>query len=368
MRARGFSLVEVAVAIACAGVILTVVVSTYSVAVRNERETEMRASMIRQGAYVAAILDKEIAQAGTGVPRGPHIVDAYDGAGVTQFYAAVIVGAASQIGIVADLPRPDAQYNAFGLMHNRFGTNQHHIMWHTENNGICAPDNVPSCTTGQTSLFFPGEVGCNTTSAAADRTCPWGMRRVEAGERIQVVAGDGSWTHQAMDAPLSMHNHGGLFLPRLQFDWDPVWPNDSPTAAPVGVGGVGWVASVDRVFYRLNGTNIERIQCFGDPSPSNANFPNATATAIPASTVTPAPAGSNTAASTCVGPEVVAQNVASLTFTYFDDTNTAMALPLATGATKSLVRRVDYVIEFSRTVLSRPVQHAVVGTIRIRNL
>src|SRR5207253_8170809 len=131
-----------------------------------------------------------------------------------------------------------------------------------ENNGLCSPPVAggpapPSpCDTADTSFFFPGETACRRS--ANDRVCPWGMNRVQPGDRIQIVAGNGNWSTAAASAPLQLVGPlgTGALLLSVPFDrngQDNVWRNaDIDGAGPGGIIGAGWVTTLDRVFYRQN--------------------------------------------------------------------------------------------------------------------
>ena len=303
--------------------------------------------------------------AGLGVPQpsGLHIADVYAGVGATNFDTVVILANATEVGIVGDLPRPDAQYNALGVLHNRPGGSLRNVMWENENNGRCVPDTGGgTCSTATTSKFFPGEDGCDATGDGNDRTCPWGMRRVAVNERIQVVAGSHAWTHAGLGGAYDMDAIGvpnGVMTLRLATNWDPSWPNVDTDDFPVGITGQGFVTTIDRVFFALRGTDLVRIQCRGDPDPQNAAWPNlATATLPSMASLALTPTGG--VANVCYGPEVIARNVRSLTFSYFDAAG-------AVTADKAQVRRIDWVMVLERTTQGRAVQQDIVGSAAIRN-
>jgi hypothetical protein len=232
-----------------------------------------------------------------------------------------------------------------------------------------------SCATSTTSLFFPGEAGCNTTSAFGDRTCAWGLRRVLAGERLIIVSGDGRWTHAGFDATGALEEVGTakVFAAKLAASWTPAdWPDPPAPSLPVTMpnetAGQGWVATLDRVFFTLDAaTNtLQRIQCTGDPDPANANWPPPTATAIPAS-LTYTPTGGT--ATSCGPFEVVARHVDSVTFSYFDASDSAVDVAtLTTGAAKRGVRRIAWRIQFRQPIDGRDVVYDVAGTARLQNL
>jgi hypothetical protein len=422
---RAFSLLEVAVASALMSVVFSMTVSVMATVLAGNRRARAHSEILRDGTFVSELFNTEIRQAGLGVPpafdnycaaRGYHIRRSCT-AGVTctslfgttpplNFNTSVIVAAASQVGIVADLPRADGQYSAYGPLHDRptgqsDATSAEWLVWHTENNGGCAPGNT--CTLADFSTFFFDTTAaqiCAATNPNA-RTCPWGMNRVRGGERIQIVAGDGNWSHAALAAGPVVGDVGGGRLgvslspgfdinnpASAAFILSGVWGNRAQSDGPGAISGVadGWVMTLDRVFFFHDAPTktIQRVQCSGDPDPNHASWPNATATVMPALAslaLTPATSGGvPAAANTCVGPEVVARHVESLTFQYFNAQNTLLTAPISgvvaptcPGPTppasgKSSIRRIDYVINFSLSPDANPVTHNVRGSVRLQNL
>ncbi|MCC7108041.1 MAG: prepilin-type N-terminal cleavage/methylation domain-containing protein [Deltaproteobacteria bacterium] len=362
---RGATLIELMVALAILAVVLTVTVGLLVGSIRSGARARARAGLARQGLFASQVMHQELRMAGLGVPvpAGLHIADGYAGAGDTAFDTVVILANATQVGIVADLPRPDAQYNALGVLHNRPGGTQHNVMWETENNGRCVPDTGGgSCSTADTSKFFPGEDGCDGVGDGNDRTCPWGMRRVVPSERIQVVAGSHTWTHAGLLNAYTMDAIGvpnGVMSLRLASDWDPSWPNVDADDFPVGISGQGFVTTLDRVFFALQGTDLVRIQCRGDPDPQNSDWPDLGTNTLPAmADLALTPTGG--VANVCVGPEVIAQNIASLAFTFFDAAGAATA-------NKADVRRIVWTMVLQRTVSGRLVTQDIVGSAALRN-
>jgi len=366
-RLRGATLIELMVSLALLAVVLSVTVGLIVGSIQTGHRARVRASLARQGQFVNTLLGSELRMAGLGVPfsSGTHIDDAYAGGGDTTFDTNVILATASAVGVVGDFPRPEAQYNTLGAIDDHPGGDKSSVYWHTENNGGCAPQTgTGSCNTGDFSPFFPGENGCSTTGSFADRTCPWGMRRASLGEHIQVVSGAMRWTHaQIVTSGTSMKTNGAngnLFL-KLATTWNAVWPNDTQDSAPNAVTGQGFVTTIDRVFYVFDGTaqTISRIQCNGDPDPQNANWPNLSTNTLPSTaSLQLTPTGG--AANTCTGPEIIAKNVLSCQFSYFDNLG-------VTTTAKNLVRRVDWVIKMRAVVDGRNVEQDVVGSANIRN-
>jgi hypothetical protein len=147
----------------------------------------------------------------------------------------------------------------------------------------------------------------------------------------------------------------------------PVWPNDTAVARPGGVPGQGFVATLDRVFYSLVGTDLVRKQCWGAPDPAQGGWPSATVNSVPAAPQLVAATG--VPVNECTDNEVVAKNVSGLAFTYFDNLGAPVALAAVCAATaKATIARIDYTINFSVTVDGRPVTHQVGGSVRLTNL
>lgn len=369
---RGFSLIEVIVALAIGGVLLTTVTSVLTLTLKDSRRTRTHSEIMRDAESVTHLMNTELRLAGLGVPTGAHIDPAYGTSPPVSFYGALLVGGSNQIGILADLPRPDANYSAFGALHARptgsVGVSA--VAWHTENNGSCMADsNANTCVAGRDSTFFADNAaGCATVGTGAvfqDRKCPWGMGRVLPGEAIQVAAGDGRWSHAAVTGEVVKVSVDNVFAARLSPGFNAaVWPNLTRADGPGGKPGQGFVTTLDRVFYRLAGSTIVREQCWGDPNPNDADWPDAATNAV--SGTPAATGGGGAAASSCTGAEVVARNVSSLAFSYFDASG--VAVTVAGGATKRQVRRIDYVIDFAKTIDGRPVLHQVTGSVRLTNL
>lgn len=349
----GFTLLEVLVGLAIGLALMSTTLAFATWAMQRAALSQARAALARDAARISQTLSWDLRQAGLGVPRSTNIDDG------SRFSGALLVASPTEVGLVADLPRPDAQYNAFGYLHRRPGGNKHHTAWHTENNGSCMP---PGCDTAVTSLFFPGETGCNTTGSYADRTCPWGMRRVVHEEYIQVVAGSGEWTTQAIELDADMHDHNytdatgtnvdGPFSPKLSGDWDGVWPNDDDDAAPVSIPGTGFVATVDRVFYWYADQKLYRLQCGGKPLPGDATW-----------IVRPTTPGAD-----CVGPEVMARDLASFDFEFLNKAGTALGLPLATANDRAKVATVRFRMRFRKRVRDDVVYHEVIASAALPNL
>ena len=384
MSKRGFSLLEVLVASSIGIILLSIIVGIWVQVQTLSVRAREQAALEREVAFAGRLIDQDLRRAGLGVPQGGHIQHRCNGAGActptfgtvppARFYASVIVAAATEVGILGDVTRPNAQYNTFGVLSSFRTGGRNTIAWHTENNGMCMP---PACSTGATSLFFPGQSGC--VNSAEDRQCPWGLNRVQGGDRIQIVAGNGSWSHAAVGShPFSMSGALGtnglaLAVPFDRAAPDTVWPNiDQDGAGPGGIPGAGWVTTLDRVFFRKNGDVMERIQCWGDPDPDNAGWPPATAAAIPASlTLTPQSTGASSPANECTRPEVIARFVDTVRFRYFTAIGVEVPAPATTAAAKAAIHRIDYELTLKRAPTGksgRVIVKGTVGSVRLSSI
>ncbi len=354
-RPRGFTLIELVVALAL-GLLLLAATSTIMVQASDQFQVmRARNALLREGNAVARLLTHELRLTGLGVPNGTHINGA-----TGALPTALLVAAQDQVGVLLDLPRPDAQYAAFGHLHGRHGGDRQTIMWHTENNGSCAPGNN-GCSVANSSVFFPGSADlCNGTWT--DRTCPWGLKRVRANERLQVVDGSGRWTTGVFSTGVTV---GGQTFGRLAADYaDPlaVWPNNNAASAPTAVTGQGYVTTLDRVFYTYNSGSktLTRQQCWGDPDPTHASWPTGAAVAVPAA---PGSVPNNT----CTPVEILSNRLAAFQLEYFDQGGAALAAPLASAATKNTVTRVRFTFRLTHKARNQVVQHEMAGAVAIRN-
>ncbi len=351
------SLLEVMVAMAIAAVLLTILIDTLVEANKTGRKTRVRSELANAGAILNQQMRQELALAGLGVPSGVNVVTG----AADQFTHVLLVASPDEVGILGDFPRPDANFNTFGLLDDRpaASENDRHVSWHNENNGACIPSDPAGCQTGDASVFFPGENGCNTLAAAQapDRTCPWGLKRLRDAEPFQVVAGNKQWFSATNQATLTVHSHGknGLFVVDTGNTFPAEWTNNDGNSLPNAGSGQGWVTTLDRIFYRFNAgaRTVERIQCWGAPDPEDALWPLATATT----------AGAGPCAAPFEGMaafEIVARDVDSLVFSYFDAADAAVTA-INTAAKKKSVRRIEYTMVLSKLVNGQDVKHEVVG-------
>jgi type II secretory pathway pseudopilin PulG len=392
-RGRAFTLLELAIGIALSGVLLAAVMAVFAAVTLSTARQRAFSDMSRDAEFLGGLLTSDLRMAGLGVPTGTHIMEDCDATGSctprygttapAEFLAKrIILAAPAAIGVLGDLPRPDSNYPAFGPLHNRVtGVGRNSIGWHTENNGGCLPT---GCNIRTSSMFFPNDTS-NACSSSDDnaRTCPWGLRRLVALDRLQIIDGNGNWAHTGAISPLSAvddaaHNNVLSLSVSPPFDLaaisgdanDQIWLNTTAADGPGGFLGQGWVTTLDRAFYQLVGTTVRRTQCWGDPDPEHANWPPSAVNTMPASVaVTPAVGGSvTTTANICTPAEIVARNVQSIAFAYFDSSGTAVT-PIASGADKNRIVDVRWTITFvqSNNVGPTPLTYTAMGAARLQN-
>ena len=379
MKLRAASLIEVFVALTISAIVLTSAMAVFSVAVKNARLANIKGELEREGSFLQELLERDLRATGLGLPRGNHLVDGYDGAGASSLYGPVILAIPDAVGVVADLPAPHASYNTFGTLstlvdHDSFAGEAEHLFWFNENNGFCQPDGSngagATCTTGQTSVFFPGLDGCTNGGVPADRMCTWGLRRLLPGQRFQVVFGDGGWATSAGSLVGPLHTIHGLVWYFTGTTIAPGWEVNAPAPAadlPSTAPSQGFVTTLDRVFYFRDGALLRRQQCEGDPDATDADWPDDTGAAMPANPENVQP---GTVQNACTEREILARNVDAVVFSYFDGLG-APITNIDTAAEKNAVRSIGYAIRLKKTFAdgagSTDVLHELSGRVGLRN-
>ncbi len=388
---RAFTIIEILVALTLGVVVLGTTVSLAVLAGQDHDAARRRAHLARTASFLDRNLARDLRHAGLGMPTGPFHTGTF-GSGDGRFNAPVLLGTVDAIGIVGDLPRPDADGAPFGSLASIPGSSglggspgAARFWWFNDNTGTCIPSTsatANSCKLSRTSRLMPNAGECNAIGGGNDPTCPWGLRRLVADEYFVVIAGDGSWALAKMPSSTTAIANSLVTAPdgrHLLFqsasgvggDWDPIkWRNVDPQIdAPVALRGQGYVSSPDRVFYFKDGTTLQRVQCYGAPDPDNAGFPDADATAMPATAALAYTLpGGRTPSPTCVGPELIADHVVSVAFSYTDKNGAILAIPLD-AARKRDVRGIRWRIVFEDARGGRQtVNETVEGGIALRNL
>ncbi|WP_224244431.1 PilW family protein [Hyalangium gracile] len=341
---RGFTLIEVIVASGM-GVIILAALMGYLVHRARMDQQEAQLGRLKQDAsLVLGLLSRELRQAGLGRPTRAR----RDGDG--ELYPGPLIAATeSSIAFVADLPRPDASLNGV----SGFAANQgapplpdRAVALVNELTGGCDVDSSSptACRTDEASLLLtPSGEDCLTSPRSAP-TCPWGLKKYQPGEWLVVVDGVGRWLERQVSPNLfaSSSSRNALELDaRLPLDFFEV-PNR------------GWVASLDRVFYRLQGETVERKQCWGSAG--------TTATVSGFSS----PCGSTTEGTTWE-PLLRSASRRGLAFRYFDAQGSELtALPLSTEDLRR-VRRVEVLLRLSAPASGETVTYDTFTSVALRH-
>jgi len=341
---RGFTLVEVLVAGAVGLIILTAVIGSLLHRARMDQQEAQLARLKQDTSLVLGQLGRELRQAGLGRPTRAR----REGEG-ELFPGPLIAGDATSLAFVGDLPRPDASLN--GL--SSFAANQalppmpdRGIALLNELNGGCDVDSSSpaACRTDEASLVLaPPGVDCRNSPHSAP-SCPWGLKKYRPGEWLVLVDGVGRWVERQVSSNLFSSAAGRIALQlneRLPPDFFDV-PNR------------GWVASLDRVFYRLQDRTVERKQCW-NPAGSTA-----------IASVLSRPCGSP-ADGTEWEPLLRTAVPQGLTFRYFDVRGLELTrLPLSEQDLRR-VRRVEVRLQLSAPTQRAPVTYDTFTSVALRH-
>jgi prepilin-type N-terminal cleavage/methylation domain-containing protein len=341
---RGFTLVEVLVASAVGLIILTAMMGYLLHRARMDQQEAQLARLKQDSSLVLSQLNRELRQAGLGRPTRTR----RDG-DRELFPGPLIAADAMSLGFVADLPRPDADLNGLST----FAANQlvppmpdRGVALLNELNGGCDVDSSsPSaCRTDEASLVLPAPgVDCRAAPFTAP-TCPWGLKKYRPGEWLVLVDGVGRWVERQVSSNLFSSAAGRIALQlneRLPADFFEV-PNR------------GWVASMDRVFYRLQGPTVERKQCW---SPLGSF--------VSASTLS-SPCGASSEG-TAWEPLLRTAVSGGLSFRYFDVQGFELTrLPLSEDDLRR-VRRVEVRLSLSASTQRAPVTYDTFTSVALRH-
>jgi hypothetical protein len=389
---RAFTLIELCVGLTLGLGVISVAMALTVGTIARVRHSRVLAQLHRDGSFAARHIEDDLRHAGLGVPPGPHIM-------TEERLIPMLVASSTELGILGDVARPDAQYNTFGTLHSRPTRSRDSarggaaaaaaVAWHTENNGACMPG-APGdgCQANGSSVFFPSSNASDScTVTADDRVCPWGVRRVRPGDDLQIVAADKSWaTSRAagttsllmlpglaaddasglLAAPVSLRladpfEPGRLFRQVFKAsDTDPArWRDHEPGTLPGGSVGQGFVTTLDRVFFFVSSRKLMRVQCWGKPDPEAPSWPPLSgANAVPASIK------AGIAGDQCTPPEAIARDVVSLSLRYFD----ALDAPIS-GDARTSARRVEFELTLKRDANGdrRAAQYVVSGSVALQN-
>ncbi|HEY3446974.1 MAG TPA: hypothetical protein VGK67_11450 [Myxococcales bacterium] len=328
-RRTGFSLLELVIAGTIMLVLVVFATQVFGSLVLVHRRDVERSRMRAASDLVLSTLARDLRHAGLGVPEGGNVSTG------AAFPPAVFQAGLTEVGFLADLPRPDAALNGYSELAGDQPSASMVVLLN-ELSGDCGSDTGSSCSTESMSLAVrpAGVAGCGASATAP--TCPWAQQRYRAGERVIVANGLGTWAEMTVGGSLSTVSGGrrGLAL----------------TGAPSHIGGAnlprrGFVSTPDRVFYRLDGGDaVQRGQCWGGPGTSDACVTGAEGS----------------------GWETLARDVSRFELAFHRADGSAIAPLPATVAAASATRRVSVLLELSRTVADQPLSLSTQTTLATR--
>lgn len=377
---RGFTLIELMVALGMALAVTTAAVSVMVLAVRTQHAGARRNDLSRDAQLAMDLMTRDLAYLGAGVPRGFEAnrdgvllnigtVSADATAGQLNAEAPralrppIRIGRDDYLAFLGDAPYPNADINGIaapGVFDGSGPAPRSHRVQITSELSPCGVPKSSSdyvCPTTEVSMVRDLGGGDCVDGSTNEPTCPWGMGKWQNhGAEVDLLfsAVDGSWYRRRWDMS-NFADHNGRLLAHLAHT-----PDGNGADLPLvrfhesGVGG-GMISTLDRIVYSLErqgspGTacggsapcTLWRRQCwgwgYGDPAANNAGFP-----AVGASPGLSTNAGFPIA---CSAPndgtpwEKVIDGIKSLRFRYYaaDDLDTPLTTPL--NAARSSAARV----------------------------
>lgn len=368
--ARGFTLIELMVALGMALAVTTAALGVLLMVVDTQREGQKRNALARDAQLAMDLIAHDLGYAGVGVPRGyeadadGNLIGAVTTDAAAQLRPAIRIAQDDYLFFVGDLPYPNAELNGIAqpsmLQGNPANLNASvgRISVSSSLSG-CAPGSGGGyvCDTTVSTTFDVG--GSNCTSASSTQpTCPWGLKKwqVDGSGEVPLLFGsfDGRWWRRSWNM-----SSGGTDSNRVMIDFG---DGDLPVNGFVGFGvGGGFIATLDRVFYSLDEPNgaacggsggcvLRRKQCWGwgdSLRPGDSSFPARLGTPPRLSGGTIASCDASAASRTGTPWEAVVEDVKSLDFEYFDATGAQLSTDITDAAELARIRtiRVTLVLE-----------------------
>ena len=284
-RQRGFTLLELMVAGAVAVIILTGALALLVHSSRLKRRQMELSELNRDASRLLGQLTQELRQTGLGRPRGVRFLSASDGGEL--FLPPFVVAEPRKVGFVADLPRPNSNFNGISYLADDqiiipstvtpltpFVTNGLAVL--NELNGGCDVTTVAfgfgaKCTTNTNSAILPAadtvDCGGPGSSFTTSPSCPWGLRKYQGNEYVIVADASGKWVERQLfnaDPPIKTVLNRRLLNITLGV----------PQEMVTGLPNRALLSTPDRVFYQLvpeatpvtatTRYRLERKQCWGE--------------------------------------------------------------------------------------------------------
>lgn len=360
-RTRGFTLIELMVALALGLAVTAAAMGVLLSAVSTQKEGTMRAELARDAQLTMDLLTRDLSYLGAGVPRGFESAPAgnllatgvgtlnatigyFNGRADRQLRPPIRIARNDYIAFLGDLPYPNAELSGIvGVNHMSTAATTTSDVAVVSELSPCSPENGATnyvCDTSDESLIqWVGTADCAAGTLTTSPTCPWGMKKWQVtgatNPRLVVGAVDGSWFRRewnmssiaAVNERMAITLTGGA-LPVNRF-------------VESSLGG-GYMANIDRVFWSLENKaggaacggsdcTLWRKQCWGwtmaTTQPNAAGFPGLNASVI-RSGASPADCGDPDNGTPW---EKVMSDIKSLNIRYFRVDNLNTALTPTTG-------------------------------------
>lgn len=391
-RQRGFTLIELMVAMMIALITTTAALGVLLVALETQREGAVRASLSRASEHLVDTLGQDLRHFGVGVPRGYErndtgvfVIEPPLEAGA-QLRPALRIGRADYLAFLGDLPFPNADLGGLatpvvvGAQLTDPPSRIDDRLAVTSELSPCLPpggSSSSSCRSSEASFIDVGGEDCDRTTLSAP-TCPWGLNKWQKlgdGSVPLVISGlDGSWMRRTWDMTRTDEERDRLLIDLDDFSFSfGTQRIDARLFASASVGG-GVVAHLDRVFYSLessdgaaptcgedgctcgdDGCTLWRRHCWGWSigltDPDDDDFPRVGA----------APIRSSADPADCAPPDLgtpweeVATGIGHLAFRFYAADGTPLNVPSAalSAARASQTRSIEVELELARTSSSR---------------
>ncbi|MEW5848441.1 MAG: prepilin-type N-terminal cleavage/methylation domain-containing protein [Myxococcota bacterium] len=318
-RARGFTLIELVVAMTVALVVHTAA-SAALVQLDNFRRTSTARAQLQRDAQVALDwLRRDLYAAGSGASWG----GTRGGVAGSELKPALMslvsprttpLPSSLSVGflILADVPRPDTNFDGISGVSDD-APDPAVVVPLNELSGRCNADTA-ACGGSRAGALDPG-------ATCPGKGCPWSLRKYLEGQAVSLVFPSGKY----LNATLKLLTAGAPNTMTL----DTAMASADALRDPIPSGRL---LQVDRIGYRVVGTELQRRQCWAAPEPEQPTF---------ASDFLGCTAGSDD-----TGWMTVARNVdgAATTLTFFQDDG------VTTTTDPGLVRSVEVNLQLATRV------------------
>jgi prepilin-type N-terminal cleavage/methylation domain-containing protein len=402
---RGFTLIEVMIAMAMALAITTAALGILLSVIETQRDGAIRASLERDAQLTMDVIGYDLRYAGVGIPRGYQIQDDgdyvdWDGdtniipdeAG-DQLRPIIRIGLADYLAFLGDLPYPNADLNGVvGITTfkdsngHRFGVSSELSPCTPSSNGGTS-GNYWCDSTAASMIFQSGDYGIGTACTSSDDsqpTCPWGMNKWQDDDtsEVNIILGTvtGAWLRRHWDDDDRLISALDRAMLHMEH-WEPTGVGGGDDVPEEffrsEIFGGGFASIPDRVFYSLENPDrsrpcaspgpcaLRRRQCWGwgdSTRSSDSGFPGIQASAIDSSA---SPADCTTDPDNADGShwETVIDDLESFTFRYYDARGNELT-PAGSGlsaadSAKARVVEVDLTISRTATGSGKTFSHTL---------